>query len=262
VRDDYNKLFFTILDYTGSATRLFADPEFDGEPVVLTQEEVDEEGRRRGTIVIKDWTPSEDGQPTMTDDSEGEPRKFYVEGGEVEIVTDTVFDLDQDGRRIRAISYTEYTGREVRTMFTSMSELRSKWSNAQQRKAVIEALEEKGISLEHLLEVGKNPDADPFDLLCNLAFNAPIRTRRERAERLTKEEKGFLEKFKPQAREILSEVLDKYIEFGATQLNDVNVLKVPPISMRGNVLEIAGFFGGPDEMRSSLDEMQTLLYEL
>jgi type I restriction enzyme R subunit len=30
VRADYGKLWFSILDYTGSATRLFADPDFDG----------------------------------------------------------------------------------------------------------------------------------------------------------------------------------------------------------------------------------------
>jgi type I site-specific restriction endonuclease len=44
VRDDYGKLWFTILDYTGSATRNFADPAFDGSPVLATQEEVDEQG--------------------------------------------------------------------------------------------------------------------------------------------------------------------------------------------------------------------------
>src|SRR3972149_7074374 len=44
VREDYGKLFFTILDYTGSAKRMFADPEFDGEPALITNEEMDEEG--------------------------------------------------------------------------------------------------------------------------------------------------------------------------------------------------------------------------
>ena len=44
VRDDYGKLFFNILDYTGSATRLFADPDFDGDPAIETEEEIDEEG--------------------------------------------------------------------------------------------------------------------------------------------------------------------------------------------------------------------------
>ncbi len=37
VRDDYGKLYFNILDYTGSATRLFADPDFDGEPALITR---------------------------------------------------------------------------------------------------------------------------------------------------------------------------------------------------------------------------------
>jgi type I restriction enzyme, R subunit len=44
VRDDYGKLYFAIVDYTGSATRLFADPEFDGDPVVITEEQIDDDG--------------------------------------------------------------------------------------------------------------------------------------------------------------------------------------------------------------------------
>jgi type I restriction enzyme R subunit len=262
VRDDYGKLFFTILDYTGSATRLFADPDFDGEPVALTEEELDSEGRSVKTTTLRPFEEPTEGPPAMTDDSEGEPRKFYVNEGTVEITTDTVYDLDQDGKRIRAISYTEYAGKEVRSMFTSAADLRSKWSSAQQRKAIVESLEDRGISLEQLLRTSGIPEADPFDVLCNLAFNAPIRTRRERAEHLWKDQKEFFNKFKPEARTILSEVLDKYIEFGTTQLNDVNVLKIAPISRHGNVLEIAQSFGGPDELRSSLDEMQTLLYEM
>ena len=44
VRDDYGKLYFNILDYTGSATRLFADPDFDGEPALITEEQINEDG--------------------------------------------------------------------------------------------------------------------------------------------------------------------------------------------------------------------------
>src|SRR5256885_11382418 len=47
VRDDYGKLFFSILDYTGSATTMFADTEFDGEPADVTEEEIDELGKRK-----------------------------------------------------------------------------------------------------------------------------------------------------------------------------------------------------------------------
>jgi type I restriction enzyme R subunit len=45
VRDDYGKLWFNILDYTGTATRNFADPAFDGDPAFATQEEIDEHGK-------------------------------------------------------------------------------------------------------------------------------------------------------------------------------------------------------------------------
>jgi hypothetical protein len=44
VRDDYGKLWFNILDYTGSATQRFADPEFDGDPAFISQEEIDAAG--------------------------------------------------------------------------------------------------------------------------------------------------------------------------------------------------------------------------
>lgn len=260
VRDDYGKLFFTILDYTGSATKLFADPEFDGEPVSEVEEQPGEKTPVK--VIIKAFADDQEKELRMSDDSEGELRKYYVDEGSVEIKADTVYDLDTDGKRIRAISYTEYTGRTVRSMFTSAAELRSKWSQGQQRAAIIESLEDRGISLEHLLLASGTPEVDPFDLLCNLAFNAPLRTRLERAERLRKEDKQFFEKFGHEARQILSEVLDKYVEFGTGQLDDTNVLKIKPISNFGNVMEISQFFGGPEVLKETLGEMQNLLYAL
>src|SRR5438093_5422334 len=47
VRDDYGKLWFNIIDYTGSATRMFADPDFDGDPAKVTEEELKENGESR-----------------------------------------------------------------------------------------------------------------------------------------------------------------------------------------------------------------------
>ena len=44
LRDDYGKLFFNILDYTGTATEKFADPDFDGEPTAETITEIDADG--------------------------------------------------------------------------------------------------------------------------------------------------------------------------------------------------------------------------
>src|SRR6201993_1730980 len=53
VRDDYGKLYFNIVDYTGSATRLFADPDFDGEPTLITEEEMDASGKEVEVKVLE-----------------------------------------------------------------------------------------------------------------------------------------------------------------------------------------------------------------
>jgi len=259
VRADYGKEFFTILDYTGSATKMFADPEFDGQPALLTEEE---EGvpAKPIKVIIKPFSDEEEKGVTITDDFEGELRKFYVDGGIVGITADTVYNLDESGKRIRAISYTEYTGNAIRSMFTSASELQSKWSEAQQRATIIESLEDRGISLEQLLNASGTPEADPFDLLCNLAFNAPVRTRRERADRIQKEEKEFFARLRPEARQILTEILYKYVEFGTHELDNMNVLKIAPISNYGNIMEISRLFSGPEKLKETLGEMQNLLY--
>ena len=138
--------------------------------------------------------------------------------------------------------------------------MRSKWSNSDERAAIISSLEEKGISFEELAEVSNQPNADPFDLLCHIAFNAPLRTRRERAELLRKDRKGFFDKYSPEARQILDEVLEKYTEHGVAQFKIPDILKIPPVSEHGNVIEISRIFGGTENLRTALTEMQQLLY--
>jgi len=70
----------------------------------------------------------------------------------------------------------------------------------------------------------------------------------------------FWEYFQPEAREILQQILDKYVEHGTAQFKMPDILKVAPISTHGNVLEIAGKFGGPDQLRAAIEKLQTLLY--
>jgi len=159
------------------------------------------------------------------------------------------------------IQYTDYAAETIRHMYTSAAELRSHWSSAEERSEVIAALEQHGIGFDQLAENSKQPDADPFDLLCHVAYSAPLRTRRERAERLRKGRVDFWDYFKPEARQVLTEILEKYIEHGTAQFKIPEILKVPPLSAHGNVMEIAEKFGGPDELRSALEKMQTLLYE-
>jgi len=266
VRDDYGKLYFNILDYTGSATQLFADPDFDGEPALITEEEMDEAGKQVEVKVVEETKAEEleeadiDERIDRETDSGGPPRKYYVDDGSVEIAAHLVYELDGNGKQLRVVKFTDYTAEKVRSMCPSAASLRSKWSKAEERAEIIQALEERGISFEELVTAAKQPDADPFDLLCHVAFNAPLRTRRERAEMLRREKKDFFDRYVPEAREVLTEMLAKYIEYGTAQFQIPEILKVPPISERGTVPQIAAFFGGAEKMRAAVSEMQALLY--
>ena len=269
VRDDYGKLYFNILDYTGSATRLFADPDFDGEPALLTEEEMDEQGKRtKEPEVISNGGEEDEGEggiiidpiPPGGEGPEGPRRKYYVDDGAVEIAAHLVYELDAEGKKLRVKKLTDYAGEKVRTMYPSAADLRSKWSDAEERATIIETLEERGISLEDLIEKSKQQDADPFDLLCHLAYGMPLRTRRERADRLRKEQREFFARYGQEARQVLHDILDKYVEYGTAEFKLPDILKVPPISERGTISGIGAMFHGAERLRTAVNELQTLLY--
>ena len=100
----------------------------------------------------------------------------------------------------------------------------------------------------------------PFDLLCHVAYNAPLRTRRERAQALRRERKDFFDQYGPDARTVLNDILDKYVEYGTAQFQIPAILKVPPISERGTVIDIAQMFGGAEQLRDAVAKVQTYLY--
>jgi type I restriction enzyme, R subunit len=259
VRDDYGKLWFNIVDYTGSATRMFADPEFDGDPALLTEEELDG-GPQKVLREAEAAEPPPDREAQLVEPLTDERRKFYFDGGQVEIAAHLVYELDPSGKQLRVFRYTEYAADSVRTLCPSAPELRARWADPSERNEIIERLTERGVSFEELADATGSPEADPFELLCHLAFNAPLRTRRERAQRLRDERKDFFDKYGPEARVILEELLEKYAEHGAAQFVIPDVLKVPPVSAHGNVGEIIQVFGGPDRIRSAVSELQRLPY--
>ena len=274
VRDDYAKLTFNILDYTGTATRNFADPDFDGDPAFATQEQIDEHGRVKDTEIITPEEPEleksvEDAASSLADAplsaSTGERagvrcRKFYFDGGQVEIAAELVHELDADGKQLRVVKLTDYTAEKVRTLCTGLEDLRARWADTAQRAEIIEQLAERGVDFQTVAaQVGK-PDADPFDLLCHLAFNAPVLTRRHRADQVKKQQAAFFAYYAPEAREILNDLLEKYATDGELQFTLPDVLKVPPISSHGNVNEIMGKFGGADNLRNAVNQLQSLLY--
>ncbi len=249
VREDYVKLFFTILDYTGTATEV---------PVPAVE---DEEGGPEGVQEGQEPPLTVGPAHLIEPPQRREPRKFYLANGvEVTIIHELVHQLDASGRKLRPVLLTDYTGEQVRTLSRSANDLRSQWAQAEQRQAIISALDERGIALDHLAAVMQQPEADPFDLLCHLAFSAPVQTRRERAARLRSEQRAFFARYAPDARAILDAILDQYATYGPTELVLPDVLRLPAIARRGNVLEIAELFGGPERLREAVTELQMRLY--
>ena len=128
------------------------------------------------------------------------------------------------------------------------------------RAEIISKLEERGIDFDQLRSSSNQPEADPFDLLCHLAFNGPLRTRRERADRVKKEEKSFFEKYGPEAKAILGDLLEKYAEHGTAQFVIPDVLKVPPNIRSRECHRDRRFVRRPGQLREAVDRLQALLY--
>lgn len=266
VRQDYGKLWFDILDYTGSATRMFADPDFDGEPAQTAEERADEFGETLGEpVVVSDPEQSEEapaGPDTRMGAEPGEQdrRKYYVDGGRVEIAAHLVYELDADGKQLRVIQLTDYTGEKVRMLYRSSEELAAAWADQRRRNEVLAELAERGIDPDDLAERIGRPDADPFDLLCHLAFEKPLLTRRQRAARARQARADFFGKYGEDARAVLDMLVEKYAEHGVGELSMPGALRTPPLSGLGNVSEIAGRFGGAGEMARAVATLQEMLY--
>ena len=59
-------------------------------------------------------------------------------------------------------------------LYPSAGALRKQWADPALRAEIIAKLEERGIDFDQLRTTSNQPEADPFDLLCHLAFNCPL----------------------------------------------------------------------------------------
>lgn len=273
---DYGKEYFNIIDFTGTATRHFADPDFDGDPARIEEVTIDDAGETIESVIeaptgaeeppadyTVDSTEADAGQGEIIAEPLEEPRKFYVDGGDVEVIGHLVYDLDTDGKKLQVVKYTEYSGRTVRTLYPTRDALQSAWANPDTRAEVLRELTERGISFEELAASTDQPEADPFDLLCHLAWNAPLLTRRHRAEQARKAAQDLFGQYGDSAREILTLLLDKYIERGIVQFNALSeLMKVQPFDRFGSPSEIATrHFGGIKPFKEAVSRLQTALYQ-
>ncbi len=264
VREDKQKLFFTILDYTGSATRNFADPDFDGEPPLITEEEINAEGETVPGTYEEFPDPPEYTENDFEDfdgnvNDSGTRRKFYVEGGTMGIAVETIQIIDPITGKLTTVQLSQYAKEQITTLFADSTDLKNAWVNSDGRTKLIEELENRGISIEQLMEITKQKEADPFDMLCFVAYNLKPLTRKQRAELVKKNKVDFFSHYSDKAKEILNEILEKYVDFGVNQIRP-DIISVEPISKHGNPIEIVKEFGGIDQFKKTIEQLQKLLY--
>ena len=247
VCEEYDKFTFNIIDYTGTSFKHFNDPDFDGDPL-SEDEEIIETGGKKSK-----------GKSTGTTIYPLTGRKFYVDEGTVTIAEEGVHIMSPDGSQQHK-TYVEYAGGQIYSLYESESELREKWVDQKSRSEIVEGLKRIGIEKELLAKELEFSDADPFDLFCHTAFGAPLQTREQRAQRV-QTDTDFFKQYNVFGQYVLRILLDKYSEHGPDELKIPDALNVPPISDHGNVVEIATSFGGADQLRNAVEELQKLLYE-
>lgn len=267
VHEDTKKFFFTLIDFRG-ATSHFADPDFDGDPVqiyvpgegdpISPPDDLPAAGDD-GALVAPEPTDDETviDQPGPPQPPGGPIRKIYVDGVGARIVAERVEYLDEQGRLVTE-SLRDFTKTALRKRFASLDDFLKRWRSAERKQAVIEELESEGLTLDAIAdELGKN--LDPFDLICHVAFDRKPLTRRERADQVKK--RDLFTKYGQQARAVLDGLLAKYADEGVLNLDDANVLRIPPFTSIGTPVQLVNSFGGRDAFERAVHEMQDALYE-
>lgn len=267
INEEYGKTYFTIIDFR-NVTNHFADPDFDGDPVMIKQvgENDDLTGTEDETTeeIITDIVDGEEIKFPEYPEIEGggdiveEPRvKIRVDGVQVKVVNERVQYLGADGKIITE-SIRDYTKKSVSEKFTSLDDFLNRWNASDQKKAIIEELEDQGIFFEPLKEeVGK--DFDPFDLICHVAFEAKPLTRKERAENVKK--RNYFTKYGDKAQAVINALLDKYSDDGLVTIESTEVLKLDPLNKLGTPLELIKAFGSKAEYIKALKELENELYK-
>jgi len=253
VREDYGKLFFTIMDFRG-ATELFADPKFDGPALVVYEPKgKDPLVPPDKDKVIVDYGPPLDGIDEIRD----KPRKYYPLGVEVKIINERVQYLNQAGKLITE-SLKDYTKRNILHEYASLDDFLTAWSKSTQKEAIISELANQGVFFSELnAEVGQ--DLDPFDLICHVAWGKKPLTRQQRAAKARKQD--YFAKYESKAREVIDALLDKYADQGITAIDDIGDLTVSPLDEFGTPYEIVfNIFGGREQYLTAVDQIQQAIY--
>lgn len=274
INEEFDKLFFTILDFR-NVTDLFADKDFDGDPIrikpvkesedltdVISEEEqntepfIDEESGEE--ILV---TP-EIRQPETTETGAGgvsEPRKkIYVNGIDVSVLLIRELYYDNHGNLITE-NLKDYTKKIINQQYASLSDFLNKWQGSEKKQAIIDELKEQGVLVEALVGAVDKP-LDLFDLICHIAYDQPPLTRTERANNVKK--RNYFTKYGEQSRKVMEALLDKYADEGILNIENIEILRVPPMDKFGSPMEIVNEFGSKKKYLEAVKELENEIYKL
>jgi type I restriction enzyme R subunit len=262
IEEDYGKLFFTIIDFR-KATELFADPDFDGDPVQIY------EPKPEGPVAPPDepGEASADGLEETPGDSTAGPGegggggggpsiRYVVADVPVFVVAERVQYYGKNGKLITE-SLRDYSRKTIREQFANLDSFLKTWTDSDKKTAILEELRDNGVFFDELArEVGK--DLSAFDLVCHVAFDQPPLTRKERAENVRK--RNYFTKYGEAARKVLEALLDKFANDGVDDIENMSVLKVQPLTTFGTPIEIIQTFGGKQGYVQAIRELEDELF--
>lgn len=197
----------------------------------------------------------------MPPPTQAEPTKLYVDIGEFHVVAEAVQVPDTSTGRLRLTEYGEHVKGVVRSMASSAGDFTARWARSPGRNEIVDQLASRGIALADLPSDRAAPtDVDPLDVLLQVAWNVPTRTRAERARRVREAHAAEIGVLSAVAQQVLGTLLDRYAAHGIGDITSDEVLSVPPIRNVGSPVEIAKEFGGAHGWHDQLDRLQAWLY--
>jgi len=264
INEDHGKYWFTIMDFK-KATELFADPDFDGEPVVIYVLEGDESPVPPDDMLEGDGISA--GGEGEADDPFGEGEeggrkriKYVIDNIPIYVIAERVQYYGPDGKLITE-SLHDYTRACVKKQFASLDDFLRRWSDTEQKKVIIEEMAVQGVMWEALAEEVEKKHGqplDPFDLICHVAFDQPALTRQERAAQVKK--RNYFAKYSGSARQVLEALLDKYADTGIEHIEDIKILQLDPFSQIGAPIELVKAFGGKAGYTLAVHALEDALY--
>ena len=261
LRYNEGKTHFTIMDFR-RVSRLFADPDWDGE--IELDEDFDPDSEPKTQPEQKDSADdSDDGGDEPGGEGPTNPKVVQVigKGGvNIKVLQRLVSIYDTDGKLLKQESIEDYTKESIIGTYQTLENFIQTWNGEQKKEIIRNMLKEKGIDLELIKKDQNMTDVDDFDFICHIAFNQKPLTRRERAENVKK--RDIFGKYGEAAKEVIEALLDKYAELGIYDIESTEILKQNPFTKYGKPARIAALFGGNDKYRQAIRELEAELYKV